>query len=367
MSLSKEEINKIKSNILKRDLFIYQNIENRMRKLETKEVKVAYFNQLLLARESIELSINYAKKHTDAKEYKRICEIIQGHIGMFILIAKDAKQNIATFFQKVYSFLESIDASNAFNDDEKSYLCIMMDRGPEERFIDANRKYLKQYSAPNSDFSLTRNIALRCIPSFKKAPEESNKNSSCKKEISDFFITLSCPINKAECESLQEEVTNNRFITLLEPELWELSFNKTAYVKIDFSQPIDVIIEVIKNIKTIIEQDKHNTITPSLYEAYSGEQVETFSTSLDEVLKKRNTLFSLEEKLTDIIYIYDCKKVNIPDIKIRDNLFDYYQDKKVDNKKGKRKSANLYETLRTTITNYKKVLERLNPDFSPFD
>ncbi len=326
MSLSKKELNKLKSELFRRDLLFYITIEKELNRLRTKELKIAYLNQIFNERRSVEFIVWLMK---ESKAYRT-------------QIIKSATKK----YYPTKGALEFFKTIEKFPDNEKFYIYSLFSESMEN-FIDS------LYTS-----TLERDIALHWHNI------ENLKNEKIKiediEEVGDFFGSLSYPLNgKEKYQELSKKIPFVNFITILEPSFWRHSSGKTAYVKIDFSQPIDVIIEVIKGIKKIIDEDTHDILTADELQVLSGNKTKEMPLPLDTLLKKRNTIFSLEEKLTDIIYIYDCKKINMPDSKIRDNLFAYYQDKK--------DTDNLDDTLRIAISNYKKVLKQLNTDFSPFD
>jgi len=274
MNLSKKELNKLKSEQFRRDLLFYITIENELNRLQTKKLKIAYLNQIFNERKSIEITLWLMKSD---KTY--MAQII----------------NSAKKYYPTKGALEFFKTIEQFPDDEKFYIYSLFSESMEN-FI---------YSLYAS--TLERDIALH----WHNIEDIKNKKIKIEdiEEAGDFFGSLSYPLNgKEKYQELRKKIPFINFITILEPSFWGRSSGKTAYVKIDFSQPIDVIIEVIKGIKKIIYEDTHDILTADELQVLNGNKTKGMPLPLDTLLKKRNTIFSLEEKLTDIIYIYDCKK-----------------------------------------------------------
>lgn len=161
---------------------------------------------------------------------------------------------------------------------------------------------------------------------------------------------MAYPIHqKDEYKKMRMILSHANFIPLLTPNFWSTLNPKSIYVNIDFSQPEEVIIDTIKSIKKIIDNNEHSYLTAKAHEIYSGNFVSTPSEFI-EFLKSKEKLFTYEEKLTDIIYIFDCIKIHLPNKHIQNNLYDYYVDKK--------ESESLYDTLRSRISDLKKSIQK---------
>ena len=255
MNLSKKELNKLKSSILKRGLFIYSYIENEMKRLETKGIKISYFKEEFKEKEIIQIQASLLNKN---KKY----------LAYYLTKLKDFASS-----QKLTIDFNAIDS---LPNDEKIYLYALFSLYSDRYFFDRNDSYL---------------ILDAAFPSVLLSKEalsiSGNKEVSLEavQEANELFRKLRYPIDGKERykQSYNKLKLGEHIIRLIEPRFWMKASKRAAYIKIDFSQPIDVIIEVIKSIKKTIDQDKHNILTANLYEVYIGETFEDLTPKLETV------------------------------------------------------------------------------------
>lgn len=121
-------------------------------------------------------------------------------------------------------------------------------------------------------------------------------------------------------------------------------------VDIDFTKPLDEIIAFVTAIKN--DFDKDPSIIPMTRERLTGEP----DTSLYRYDKKNKK--KLWEKYADVLFIYDCKKVGLPESYIRNELDTYYQSKGINIKMSDKTYKELVKMGKEYIDKgkYKKFL-----------
>jgi len=304
MKKEHKQLNALKAKLLTRDCCIYRDIENELIRLPNKGIKFNYFKRQIDIREGVEINVMF----TDREE----------------LI------DTARAYIKEHCDATKLSDIEKISDQERLYLFGLFYDYAIQEFLD------------DSKASLEKNYALRYAidsPSIESV-----------KEAKKFLENMAYPINqKEEYKKMRMVLSQASFIPLLTPNFWSPINPKSVYVNIDFSQPEEVIIDTIKSIKKIIDNDKHNYLTAKPHEIYSGKFF-SIPTKFLEFLKSKEKLFTYEEKLTDIIYIYDCIKIHLPNKHIQNNLYDYYVDKK--------ESESLYDTLRSRVSDLKKSIQK---------
>ncbi|SMC08961.1 hypothetical protein [Nitratiruptor tergarcus] len=293
--MTNKELKKLKENLFKRDLCIYKDIEKELKRLQSKELRVSYFYQQIRDRKQLEFSLSF--RASDTKEFKTIAELATRYLNEKCEELPLRKINLLPL-------------------EDKKYLLLLLEY-----------LFLKHHYEEEGAY-FERNIAVDFISLHQDVIGDKNINLKNIQEVGNFYNTLSYPIDgKENYKKMADTLTNVNFLNLIKVSIWRESTPKSAYVNIDFSQPLEVIIEVIKKIKEKIDNDTQNTLTPNIFEAYLGKKITQEPTPLNELLSSRETIFTIEEKLTDLIYVFDCKKLNMTHESIANNLYDYYLDK----------------------------------------
>jgi len=111
-------------------------------------------------------------------------------------------------------------------------------------------------------------------------------------------------------------------------EITETTVSKSAFLELDFSKPLEDIIQTVKEVKEKIENDPEFFKTP--YELLGGEPLQVFKTNLktDEIYKETRSPKPIEGRLADMLFIYDCKKANLTNEYIVKSINDYWNNVK---------------------------------------
>lgn len=304
MKKEHKQLNALKAKLLTRDCCIYRDIENELKRLPNKGLKFNYFNRQIDIRQGVKTNAIFADRE----------ELIE----------------TASAYIKEHCDNTKISDIEKISNQEKLYLLSLF------------YEYTMQEYWNETGIKLEKSFAIRY---FLASPSIESV-----KEAKKFLENMAYPINqKEEYKKMRMVLSLASFIPLLTPNFWSPINPKSVYVNIDFSQPEEVIIDTIKSIKKIIDNDKHNYLTAKPHEIYSGKFF-SIPTKFLEFLKSKEKLFTYEEKLTDLIYIYDCIKIHLPNKHIQKNLYDYYVDKK--------ESESLYDTLRSRVSDLKKSIQK---------
>lgn len=102
--------------------------------------------------------------------------------------------------------------------------------------------------------------------------------------------------------------------------------SKKAYIEIDLTKSLDDIIEVLTNVKTQFDNDP--SIVESPFEAIGQTLVPFTCTIKDCDIFKHKSPKSLEGKMADLLFIYDCKQIGLTEEYITNEITRYWKDVK---------------------------------------
>jgi len=349
-------------NIFKRDNEVYTSFE----KIATIEKPTYLFSSLCSFRDDNNYGIH-------KKNYKAL---VKRYDGFILKIDDNMTESLKHFYLfnelKIFENIASINKILA-----ETYLLNVIVCKRVTKLLENHQDIKKPYFVINEiDSNLTLKILKKTLSKerYNYYLDEYKENIRIDLLLKN-GVFLAEPLTEQETQKILKEILKYEYridktIIIKTPTFCDINdltdnrCNKNVFAELDLTKPKEEILEYVSKLKDDFDDD--DSKFPNIYELL-GEDQKVFNCDSKqcEIYKDARSLKPISGRLTDILFIYDCKKVNeilgadvLTNEYITDEINKYWQDIKNISTDGFRSIDEYYSIAKGYIDNqrYKDYL-----------